>query len=84
MLVRFYLHIFFYFSDKFPEDFSILITLRPDQGSSSTLFGLYTDNGEDQLLLEVGNSIKFFYQDEKGKPVDGNKLVFRKRINDGK
>lgn len=61
-----------------------MATLRPDQGSNSVLFGLYSDTGEDQLLVEVGDTIKLFYQDEKGSPEEGNTLEFESAINDGK
>lgn len=71
-------------SDHFPEDFSILTTLRLEQGTSSVLFGLYTDNGEDQLIIEVGSTVQLFYQDEEGKPEGGNTIVFEKSVNDGK
>lgn len=61
-----------------------MATLRPDQGSSSVLFGLYSDAGDDQLLVEVGDTVKLFYQDEEGKPKGGNDLEFGVAINDGK
>ena len=61
-----------------------MVTLRPDQGSNSVLFGLYSDAGEDQLLVEVGDTVRFFYQDEHGSPVRGNTLEFDAAINDGK
>lgn len=73
-----------YTTDQFPEDFSIMVTLRPDQGSSSVLFGLYSDSGEDQLLVEVGDTVRFFYQDQNGMPAENHTLEFGAAINDGK
>lgn len=61
-----------------------MATLRPEQGSNSVLFGLYSDAGEDQLLVEVGDTVRFFYQDERGSPEEGNYLEFGAAINDGK
>ncbi|RXG69256.1 hypothetical protein Avbf_03680 [Armadillidium vulgare] len=71
------------FQDQFPEDFSIMSTIRLDQGTSSVLFGLYTDIGEDQMIIEVGDNVRLFYQDEEGKPEGGNTIIFSKSINDG-
>lgn len=48
------------------------------------LFGLYSDAGDDQLLVEVGDTVKLFYQDEEGRPEGGNDLEFGVAINDGK
>ena len=61
-----------------------MATLRPDQGSSSVLFGLYSDAGEDQLLVEVGDTVRFFYQDQNGIPAENYTLEFGAAINDGK
>lgn len=61
-----------------------MTTLRPEQGSHSVLFGLYSINGEDQLLVEVGDKVRFFYQDERGYPKEGNYLEFETALNDGK
>lgn len=61
-----------------------MATLRPEQGSNSVLFGLYSNDGEDQLLVEVGDTVRFFYQDESGPPDEDNYLEFGAAINDGK
>ena len=74
----------FMFSGLFPQDFSILVTLRPEQSSTSILFGIYTSNGDDQLLVEIGDRIRLFYQDQDTSIEDGTTLEFKTSINDGK
>ncbi|TMS08055.1 Collagen alpha-1(XI) chain, partial [Larimichthys crocea] len=42
--------------DVFPEDFSILATVKPKKGSQSFLLSMYNEQGIQQLGLEVGRS----------------------------
>uniref|UniRef100_A0A8C4PZE3 Thrombospondin-like N-terminal domain-containing protein n=1 Tax=Eptatretus burgeri TaxID=7764 RepID=A0A8C4PZE3_EPTBU len=54
----------FLFPDSaFPADFSLLTTLRPEIGTQAFLLSLYSENGVQQLGLEVGRSPIFIYED---------------------
>uniref|UniRef100_A0A3Q2XTN6 Thrombospondin-like N-terminal domain-containing protein n=1 Tax=Hippocampus comes TaxID=109280 RepID=A0A3Q2XTN6_HIPCM len=69
----------------FPEDFSLMTTVRAVKGSQVFLLSLYDPQGTQQLGLEIGRSPVFLYEDHKGQPTPELYPTFR-RINlaDGK
>lgn len=71
--------------DVFPEDFSILATVKPKKGSQSFLLSVYNEQGIQQLGLEVGRSPVFLYEDHTGKPSPEDYPLFRGvNLADGK
>lgn len=71
--------------DSFPEDFSILATVKPKKGSQSFLLSVYNEQGIQQLGLEVGRSPVFLYEDHTGKPSPEDYPLFRGvNLADGK
>ncbi|KAK6299506.1 hypothetical protein J4Q44_G00295390 [Coregonus suidteri] len=70
---------------EFPEDFSILTTLRPKAGLQSFLLSVYSEQGVQQLGVEVGRSPVFLYEDQSGKPAPEDYPLFRSlNLADGK
>uniref|UniRef100_A0A4W5M0W4 Thrombospondin-like N-terminal domain-containing protein n=1 Tax=Hucho hucho TaxID=62062 RepID=A0A4W5M0W4_9TELE len=73
------------FPGVFPEDFSLLTTLRPKAGLQSFLLSVYSEQGEQQLGVEVGRSPVFLYEDQSGKPAPEDYPLFRSlNLADGK
>lgn len=71
--------------DVFPEDFSILATVKPKKGSQSFLLSVYNEQGIQQLGLEVGRSPVFLYEDHTGRPSPEDYPLFRGvNLADGK
>ncbi|KAF3703356.1 Collagen alpha-1(V) chain Precursor [Channa argus] len=69
----------------FPEDFSILTTLRPNSGLQSFLLSIYNEQGVQQLGVEVGRSPVFLYEDQTGKPAPEDYPLFNNlNLADGK
>lgn len=66
----------FYSGGVFPEDFSILTTVRPKSGLQSFLLSIYNDQGVQQLGVEVGRSPAFLYEDQTGKPAPEDYPLF--------
>lgn len=52
----------------FPEDFSILTTVKAKKGSQAFLVSVYNEQGIQQVGLELGRSPVFLYEDHTGKP----------------
>ncbi|KAM6902073.1 collagen alpha-1(V) chain-like [Xenentodon cancila] len=74
-----------YPGDAFPEDFSIMATVKPKKGSQSFLLSVYNEQGIQQLGLEVGRSPVFLYEDHTGKPSPEDYPLFRGvNLADGK
>uniref|UniRef100_A0A7N6AVP9 Fibrillar collagen NC1 domain-containing protein n=1 Tax=Anabas testudineus TaxID=64144 RepID=A0A7N6AVP9_ANATE len=74
-----------YPGDAFPEDFSIMATVKPNKGSQSFLLSVYNEQGIQQLGLEVGRSPVFLYEDHAGKPTPEDYPLFRGvNLADGK
>uniref|UniRef100_A0AAZ3SL46 Collagen, type XI, alpha 1a n=1 Tax=Oncorhynchus tshawytscha TaxID=74940 RepID=A0AAZ3SL46_ONCTS len=70
---------------EFPEDFSILTTLRPKAGLQSFLLSVYSEQGVQQLGVEVGRSPVFLYEDQSGRPAPEGYPLFRSlNLADGK
>lgn len=53
---------------EFPEDFSILTTVKAKKGSQAFLISVYNEQGIQQVGLELGRSPVFLYEDHTGKP----------------
>ena len=69
----------------FPEDFSILTTLRAKAGLQSFLLSIYNEQGVQQLGMELGRSPVFLYEDQNGKPAPEDFPLFRTlNLADGK
>ncbi|KAF7647046.1 hypothetical protein LDENG_00178510 [Lucifuga dentata] len=69
----------------FPEDFSILTTVRPNSGLQSFLLSVYNEQGVQQLGVELGRSPVFLYEDQTGKPSPEDYPLFRSlNLADGK
>lgn len=70
---------------KFPENFSLMATVRAKKGSQFFLLSVYDDQGVQQLGIEVGRSPVFLYEDQRGQPMPELYPTFKK-INtaDGK
>ncbi|XP_057699488.1 collagen alpha-1(XI) chain-like isoform X2 [Corythoichthys intestinalis] len=70
---------------SFPEDFSLMTTVRAAKGSQVFLLSLYDPQGTQQLGLELGRSPVFLYEDQDGKPIPELYPTFRKiNLADGK
>lgn len=73
------------FPNGFPEDFSILLTLRPKRSiRQAPLFTMYSSLDEKVLELSVGEDILLHYQDLNGSPLDDDVYTFDTNINDDK
>uniref|UniRef100_A0AAY4D491 Fibrillar collagen NC1 domain-containing protein n=1 Tax=Denticeps clupeoides TaxID=299321 RepID=A0AAY4D491_9TELE len=69
----------------FPEDFSILTTIKPKAGIQSFLLSIYSEKGIQQLGMEVGRSPVFLYEDQTGRPAPEDYPLFRTlNLADGK
>uniref|UniRef100_A0A3B3RB56 Thrombospondin-like N-terminal domain-containing protein n=1 Tax=Paramormyrops kingsleyae TaxID=1676925 RepID=A0A3B3RB56_9TELE len=69
----------------FPEDFSILMTIKPKAGIQSFLLSVYNEQGVQQLGVEIGRSPVFLYEDQHGKPAPNNYPLFGNiNLADGK
>lgn len=69
----------------FPQDFSILMTIKPKVGVQSFLLSIYNEQGIQQLGVEVGRSPVFLYEDQHGKPAPEDYPLFRAiNLADGK
>lgn len=70
---------------KFPENFSLMATVRAEKGSQFFLLSVYDDHGVQQLGLEVGRSPVFLYEDQHGQPTPEMHPIFKKvNLADGK
>ena len=73
-------------AEGFPEDLSIVATLRPAKGVNSVLFAVYNDAGDEQLVVSVGKNLTLHYYEgeEEGAKSPPLQVDFGVRINDGK
>ncbi|KAG8006874.1 Collagen alpha-1(XI) chain, partial [Nibea albiflora] len=70
---------------RFPENFSLMTTVRAKKGSQFFLLSVYDDQGVQQLGLEVGRSPVFLYEDQHGQPTPEMYPIFKKiNLADGK
>uniref|UniRef100_A0A8C4TJ57 Collagen alpha-1(XI) chain-like n=1 Tax=Erpetoichthys calabaricus TaxID=27687 RepID=A0A8C4TJ57_ERPCA len=73
------------FPGPFPEDFSLMTTVRAKKGAQFFLLSIYDDQGVQQLGLEIGRSPVFLYEDHMGKPLPEDYPTFKKiNLADGK
>lgn len=69
----------------FPEDFSILFTIKPKARLQSFLLSIYNKQGLQQVGVEVGRAPVFLYEDQHGKPTPEEYPLFRSiNLADGK
>uniref|UniRef100_F7EWE9 Collagen type V alpha 1 chain n=1 Tax=Monodelphis domestica TaxID=13616 RepID=F7EWE9_MONDO len=74
-----------YPASSFPEDFSILITVKAKKGNQAFLVSIYNEQGIQQIGLEMGRSPVFLYEDHMGKPGPEDYPLFRGiNLSDGK
>lgn len=72
-------------ASAFPEDFSILTTVKAKKGSQAFLVSVYNEQGIQQLGLELGRSPVFLYEDHTGRPGPEDYPLFRGiNLSDGK
>lgn len=70
---------------SFPEDFSLMATVRAKKGSQFFLLSVYDEQGVQQLGLEVGRSPVLLYEDQLGLPPPERYPTFKKiNLADGK
>lgn len=70
---------------SFPENFSILTTLKAKKNAQFFLLSVYNDQGIQQLGVEIGRSPVFLYEDQTGKPTPEDYPIFKKiNLSDGK
>ncbi|MBN3293519.1 CO5A1 protein, partial [Polypterus senegalus] len=62
----------------FPDDFSLMTTVRAKKGTQFFLLSIYDDQGVQQLGLEIGRSPVFLYEDHMGKPLPEDYPTFKK------
>ncbi|XP_054425156.1 collagen alpha-2(XI) chain isoform X2 [Pteronotus mesoamericanus] len=65
------------FPGGFPKDFSLLTVVRTRPGLQAPLLTLYSAQGIRQLGLEVGQHVRFLYEDQTGRPRHAAQPVFR-------
>lgn len=69
----------------FPQDFSIMFTIKPKAGLQSFLLSMYNQQGIQQLGVEVGRGPIFLYEDQHGRPAPEDYPLFRSiNLADGK
>uniref|UniRef100_A0A8C1QR13 Fibrillar collagen NC1 domain-containing protein n=1 Tax=Cyprinus carpio TaxID=7962 RepID=A0A8C1QR13_CYPCA len=75
----------FFPDSAFPENFSLMTTVKAKKNSQFFLVSLYDEQGVQQLGLEMGRSPVFLYEDHKGQPAPGLYPIFKKiNLADGK
>lgn len=69
----------------FPEDFSLVMTVRAQKGKGAFLLSIYNEQGIQQLGVEISRSPIFFYEDQTGQPSPDEHPIFRGiNLADGK
>lgn len=70
---------------RFPENFSLMTTVRAKKDSQVFVLSVYNDEGVQQLGLEVGRSPVFLYEDQHGQPSPDLYPIFKRiSLADGK
>ncbi|CAF94195.1 unnamed protein product, partial [Tetraodon nigroviridis] len=73
------------FSGRFPENFSIMALVKAQAGLQAFLLSIYSEQGIQQLGVELGRSPVFLYEDQSGKPAPEDYPLFRGvNLADGK
>uniref|UniRef100_A0A671QSJ9 Collagen alpha-1(XI) chain-like n=1 Tax=Sinocyclocheilus anshuiensis TaxID=1608454 RepID=A0A671QSJ9_9TELE len=75
----------FFPDSAFPENFSLITTVKAKKNSQFFLVSLYDEQGVQQLGLELGRSPVFLYEDHQGQPAPDLYPIFKKiNLADGK
>uniref|UniRef100_A0A8C2HE90 Collagen, type V, alpha 3a n=1 Tax=Cyprinus carpio TaxID=7962 RepID=A0A8C2HE90_CYPCA len=75
----------FFPDSAFPENFSLMTTVKAKKNSQFFLVSLYDEQGVQQLGLEMGRSPVFLYEDHQGQPAPDLYPIFKKiNLADGK
>lgn len=70
---------------RFPENFSIMTLIKPQAGLQAFLLSIYSEQGIQQLGVELGRSPVFLYEDQNGKPAPEDYPLFKGvNLADGK
>lgn len=70
---------------RFPENFSIMALVKAQAGLQAFLLSIYSEQGIQQLGVEMGRSPVFLYEDQNGKPSPEDYPLFRGvNLADGK
>uniref|UniRef100_A0A4W4G8Z1 Fibrillar collagen NC1 domain-containing protein n=1 Tax=Electrophorus electricus TaxID=8005 RepID=A0A4W4G8Z1_ELEEL len=64
------------FSGHFPENFSIMTLVKAKAGLQAFLLSIYSDQGVQQLGLELGHSPVFLYEDQNRMPTPEDYPLF--------
>lgn len=64
--------------------YDVLTTFKPTGTDQNPLFVLYSDSGDEQLQLVVGELVELYYEDTRGDPPDNELLTFRANVADGR
>lgn len=74
-----------YYQGRFPENFSIMALVKAQAGLQAFLLSIYSEQGIQQLGIELGRSPVFLYEDQNGKPPPEDYPLFRGvNLADGK
>lgn len=70
---------------RFPENFSVMALVKAHAGLQAFLLSIYSEQGIQQLGIEMGRSPVFLYEDQNGKPAPEDYPLFRGiNLADGK
>uniref|UniRef100_A0A669D237 Collagen, type XI, alpha 2 n=1 Tax=Oreochromis niloticus TaxID=8128 RepID=A0A669D237_ORENI len=73
------------FSGRFPENFSVMALVKAQAGLQAFLLSIYSEQGVQQLGIELGRSPVFLYEDQSGKPAPEDYPLFKGvNLADGK
>ncbi|KAJ8273741.1 hypothetical protein GJAV_G00105020 [Gymnothorax javanicus] len=73
------------FPGRFPENFSIMTLVKAQAGLQAFLLSIYSEQGTQQLGVELGRSPVFLYEDQNGRPAPEDYPLFRGiNLADGK
>lgn len=73
------------YQGRFPENFSIMALVKAQAGLQAFLLSIYSEQGIQQLGIEMGRSPVFLYEDQNGKPAPEDYPLFRGvNLADGK
>lgn len=75
----------FAFQGRFPENFSVMALVKAQAGLQAFLLSIYSEQGVQQLGIELGRSPVFLYEDQNGKPAPEDYPLFKGvNLADGK
>lgn len=73
-----------FYPDGFPRDFSILVTVKPAVDTTkATVFTVYSDSGEEQIAVTIGDDVNLYYKDTDSEHLEGIVVSFGANVNDG-